>query len=267
VEKILEREHAFFPEVAVADEESNAFRPDRQQRKHAELAAANVVLCPSTFVAASLPAEAVANKQVLTVPFGVEQSWLRRGAVKRDNVFLYTGRISLRKGVHRLLAAWKKLAAHRTHKLLLVGEMALNERFLRDFSGVFEHVPRVARTELPRYYERAQAFLFNTPADGFGNVILEAMACSTPVLASRNSGAPDVIDDGVDGKLFDFGDDERFMATLDWALSHPAELREMGKRAGERAARSTWDRYSKALLAALKPVVEEHVVPATCGAS
>jgi glycosyltransferase involved in cell wall biosynthesis len=253
VQMILAREHKQFPNVAVADEEQDAFLPERLQRKHAELAAADVVLCPSTFVARTLPQALGKQKSCVTVPFGVEQAWLRPGAPQRENMFLYAGRISVRKGAHRLLHAWKKLGAYRTHKLVLIGELALSESFLRDHRDVFEHVPRIAREQLPAYYERAQAFVFNSPADGFGNVILEAMACSTPVLASRNSGAPDVFDDGVDGRLFGFGDDEQFLVTLDWALTHPTELREMGVKAHQRAAANTWERYSERLLSVFAP--------------
>jgi hypothetical protein len=57
----------------------------------------------------------------------------------------------------------------------------------------------------------------------------------------------------VDGRLYDFGDDEQFLSTLDWALTHPTELREMGVRAHRRAAANTWDRYSEGLLSVFAP--------------
>ena len=93
-------------------------------------------------------------------------------------------------------------------------------------------------------YWRAQAFVFNALADGFGHVFAEAMACGTPVLASRNCGAPDFISDGVEGRLFEYGDDDALGAALDWALSNPAKLEEMGVRARERAVEQSWDEFA-----------------------
>src|SRR4051812_3912256 len=79
VQTILAKEHEQFPNVAVMDEARDAFLPERLQRKHAELAAADVVICLSSFVARSLPPTLVERKTCVTIPFGVEQSWLRPG--------------------------------------------------------------------------------------------------------------------------------------------------------------------------------------------
>jgi glycosyltransferase involved in cell wall biosynthesis len=96
------------------------------------------------------------------------------------------------------------------------------------------------------HYARAQALAFNALADGFGMVIMEAMSCGTPVLASRNSGAEMVVTDGHDGRLFSYGDDDALMGVLDWALSHPSELAEMGGCARQKAAEWTWASYRTA---------------------
>ena len=162
----------------------------------------------------------------------------------------------MRKGVHRLLLAWKELKADRTHELRLVGDMFLSAKFLKDFQGMFTHLPRLARDKLDRHYQEASAFVFNPVADGFGHVILEAMRCGTPVIASRNCGAPDTITDGVEGFSVDYGDQKQLATALDWALSHPSELLEMGKAAFERVRKYSWEDYGDRFLNWLRPLLK-----------
>jgi glycosyltransferase involved in cell wall biosynthesis len=51
------------------------------------------------------------------------------------------------------------------------------------------HIPN---SELQKYYAENDIFIFPSRDDGFGMVILEALACGLPVIASKNTGAPDV---------------------------------------------------------------------------
>jgi glycosyltransferase involved in cell wall biosynthesis len=186
------------------------------------------------------------EKKIFVLPLAAEPAWLMAPPAPREPVFLYVGQISLRKGVHRLLIAWKRLKAHRTHRLRLIGSMRLSDSFLKDFSDVYEHVPVVPRDRLAAYYTRAQALLFNALADGFGMVVTEAMSCGTPILASQNAGASMLVTDLHEGRLFPYGDDDALMTALDWALSHPAELAEMGSLARRKAAEWTWPDYRTA---------------------
>src|ERR1044071_4882900 len=155
-----------------------------------------------------------------------------------------------------------ELHAYRTHRLRLVGELRLPARFLAEYRGVFEHVPRLPRQALKREYARAQAFLFNAMADGFGHVLTEAMASGTPVLASRNSGAPDLVVPGEHGWLFEYGDDEALACALDKALGSPALLRRMGQSAQCRALSWTSEQFAVAFLKWIRPLLERTPRPA-----
>ena len=99
----------------------------------------------------------------------------------------------------------------------------------------------LADEQLREHYCEASAFVFNPLADGFGHVFAEAMVCGTAVICSRISGAPDLITDGVEGGLFNYGADEQLASILDWAFSHPRELALMGARARQKALLSGWD--------------------------
>jgi Glycosyltransferase len=160
----------------------------------------------------------------------------------------------MRKGVHRLLLAWRRLHAYRICELRLIGEMFLTETFLKDFRGMYTYIDRLPREQLREHYCEASAFVFNTVADGFGHVILEAMGCGLPVLCSRNSGAPDLVTDGVEGRLFNYGADEQLASILEWALGNPDELALMGLRARQKALVSGWDKFGQHFLPWIKSV-------------
>jgi glycosyltransferase involved in cell wall biosynthesis len=254
VQEIMQQELAEFPNICKAANDPNEFTEQRTTRKEAELDFADHVLCPSTFVRESLMRRRAGTYEV--IPFGINGATALSAEGSRKPMFLYAGNITMRKGVHRLLLAWKELKAHRTHELRLVGDMFLSPKFLHDFQGMFTHVPRLARDELDQHYREAAAFIFNPVADGFGHVILEAMRCGTPVIASRNCGAPDTITNRVEGVLVDYGDQSQLISALDLALSNPAELRVMGRAAAERAGKYTWEDYGERFLNWLRPLLK-----------
>ena len=61
--------------------------------------------------------------------------------------------------------------------------------------------------------------------------VLEAFATGTPVIASRIGSLAEIIEDGVSGLLVTPGDREDLADRLQWASSHPAEMRQMGLNA------------------------------------
>ena len=254
VRELMQRELEEFPDICRAASDPKDFAAERTRRKDAELECADHVLCPSTFVRESLVRYRPGT--YTTIPFAIEHGTAQPHHKPAKPVFLYAGNITMRKGVHRLLLAWKELKADRTHELRLVGDMFLSAKFLKDFQGMFTHLPRLARDKLDRHYREASAFVFNPVADGFGHVILEAMRCGTPVIASRNCGAPDTITDGVEGFSVDYGDQKQLATALDWALSHPSELLEMGKAAFERVRKYSWEDYGDRFLNWLRPLLK-----------
>lgn len=257
VERWLRREMALFPQAFDVGEIDADFAAERVERKSAELSDATHVLCHSSFVAQSLKTAGIAGERITVLRPGIDAVFSPQTAHRRDRVVLYAGTISARKGVHRLIRVWKELRAYKTHRLRLIGEMRLPEAFVAEYRSVFEQVPRLGRSRLVAEYAGAQLFVFNALADGFGHVLAEAMGCGTPVLASRNSGAPDLIADGQEGWLYDFGDDNALAAALDRALSSPQQLQRMGKSARQRALGWTVEDFAGAFLAWITPILEQ----------
>lgn len=76
--------------------------------------------------------------------------------------------------------------------------------------------------------------------EGFPMVLVEAFANGLPVIASRLGALAEIVEDGVTGLHFEPGSPEDLAAKLQWADSHPEELRRMGQN----ARRTYEDRYS-----------------------
>ncbi len=67
--------------------------------------------------------------------------------------------------------------------------------------GWIAYEQRPTQDLIPEIYASCDLWLFPTISEGFGLPLLEAMACGTPVLATPAGAAPDLIEDGVNGRL------------------------------------------------------------------
>jgi glycosyltransferase involved in cell wall biosynthesis len=76
--------------------------------------------------------------------------------------------------------------------------------------------------------------------EAFGVVLLEAMACAKPVIASDLPGVRSVVSDGVDGMLVRPGDASDLAAKVQMLLDNPQQQHEMGER-GRNKVDSTYD--------------------------
>jgi glycosyltransferase involved in cell wall biosynthesis len=248
VRRIMEVEEGQFPGVSTEPPIGDFLTTSRTARKDAELQAAHHILVPSRFVKDSLSDAGICPSRVTVIPFGSESTWIADTPPIQGDTVLHVGNLSLRKGTHRLLRAWKKLGAHRTYRLRLIGSMQLSRTFLSDYAGCYEYLGRRPREELREHYRSACLFVLPAAAEGFAIVIQEALSCGLPIIASQNSGADGFLTHGHDCLLHPFGDDDALCDSLDWMLAHPRERAEMGRRALEKARLWTWLDYRNAFL-------------------
>lgn len=87
--------------------------------------------------------------------------------------------------------------------------------------------------DIARYYSATDIFVAPSLADNLPYTVLEAMACETPVVASRVGGIPEELEDYVTGRLFERGSWQELGAALVGLLENPSQATAMG-RAGRR---------------------------------
>ena len=160
------------------------------------------------------------------------------------NRILFVGGIEERKGLHILIDA---IAAIKQTipaiKLHIVGGIRkasyyndlLNQIVnlgLQD-SIVFKN--HLSNSELMQEYSEAALFVLPSKEESLGVVLLEAMATGTPIVASNIGGIPDIIEDGQNGYLVNYGDSQAMASSIIKLLSDDKLRGEMGAKGKEMA--------------------------------
>ena len=165
--------------------------------------------------------------------------------------FIYAGQSSIRKGIPVLIEAWEK-AQLRDAELLLVGSWQLAADRLKKLPSGVRFVGPVGPESLRELYRESDVFVFPSFFEGFGLVILEAMACGLPVIASDRSAGPDILDDAC-GRVVTAGEVEPLTEWLHWFAANRDLLPQMKKAARTKAESFTWKSYREAVSNAVVP--------------
>jgi glycosyltransferase involved in cell wall biosynthesis len=216
---------------------------------------AKVVLTSSEFSRAELIRHRVAPaERIEVIPCGVGAAFRQdapagRWAERRPFV-LALGRRDPRKNIGAILRAWSLLptGVRSGVRLLLAGsgEGPFASTGRDPLPGGVEAIGRVHEDELPGLYRAAEAFVYVSLYEGFGLPPLEAMACGTPVLASRVASIPEVCGDAA--AYVDPLDPSDIAAGLEAVLTD-AGLRSRLRAAGmARAAAFRWDTAARRTL-------------------
>lgn len=158
---------------------------------------------------------------------GVDTNLFKPMIVERSELFTigFVSRIDKGKGWDIFLDAIYILKQKKFNfKVLLVGSGAQNDIMLKkiyglSLSSIVEYVGAKPHNELPYYFNQMDIFLFPTRlVESLGLVGLEAMACGVPVVGSNIGGLPSYIKDGVNGKLFEAGNIEELVKSIEFFM-------------------------------------------------
>ena len=156
-----------------------------------------------------------------------------------DRYILCVGRLDdPRKNIGLLLDAYALLPqeVRQSTRLVLAGSSGPPAAFWKraDALGLRDRIAYVARPErttLRDLYQRCALFALASDEEGFGMVLLEAMACGVPVVSTRSGGPDGIITDGEDGYLVPLDDATTMAARMENLLQNPAHNTAMGRRA------------------------------------
>ncbi|MCX5706530.1 MAG: glycosyltransferase family 4 protein [Candidatus Omnitrophica bacterium] len=213
------------------------------ERKEIEISLADHIFAASTATKKSLLEAGIEEKRVTIVLYGAPVNYLLP-LPKKDKVFraIFVGQIGLRKGVHYLLLAWEELGLSGA-ELLLIGSNDFPKGWFSRQKKNCRWVGHVPHILLNQYYSQADVFVFPSLVEGFGQVILEAMACGLPVITTPNTAGPDIITEGIDGFIVPIRDVSALKEKIRWCRTHPGELARMGKAARRKAESLDWNLY------------------------
>ncbi len=169
----------------------------------------------------------------------------------REVLFLFVGAGDRRKGLHDLLAAFRRVASPAA-RLLVVGhrdrkETARVDAALRDTGLGARVILRPFAVDPRPYYAAADAFVLPTWFDPFSNATLEALACGLPVVTTSSNGVAELMTAGREGSIVRAGDVDGLRAALSEMLD--TDRRSMAEAARALAERMTWTRHVDAMSA------------------
>ena len=204
-----------------------AVRPSWRQLVSAALQGADAVVVSSDDIRQRVLALGVAPQRLAYVPQGVDCALFRPAAPGRlpgaDGWrLLYLGRLDARKGLSELLAAAALLRqAGRVFRLRLVGGSPVSgtgaefARQARDLglADVVDICGEVPWDQVPAQVAQADVLVLPSHYDSFGIVLIEAMACGVPVVATR-CGGPEQLVPPEAGELVPVGDPPALAAGL-----------------------------------------------------
>jgi glycosyltransferase involved in cell wall biosynthesis len=212
----------------------------------------------------------IAPQKVRMVPNGFDPQRFRMGLASQDvkgkyrlqTYLLFVGNLLPHKNLSTLLQAFAHVAGHMAHQLVIAGKKdpryfpALEAQTQAlGLQGRVLFLDYIPAEELPALYAGAGACILPSLSEGFGLPIIEAMACGTPVVASRTSSIPEVA--GEAALLFDPYDVRDMAQAIEAVLGNAERQESMREQGLVRAAQFSWRRSATAILGILKEAAME----------
>lgn len=217
---------------------------------------ADYIIVPSSFAKRTFIEQGVSADNIFVNPYGVDLSQFKQ-VEKVDDVFrvIYCGKLSIQKGSHYLLEAIHSLNFE-SFELWHIGgidnEMQFYIEKFKSKNIIFKGVQ--PQGELYKYYSQGSVFVLPSIQDGFGMVILQAMACGLPVILSENTGAYDVItQDGEEGFVIPIRNVAAIQEKVTYLYNNKYICKQMGDRAKKKVLQGfAWDNYGDRYVGFLK---------------
>jgi len=165
------------------------------------------------------------------------------GFAGKENLILFSGRMIALKGLNVVIEAFHQIRKEVKAHLVFAGvgktdawKRMLEERDVPQDEYTF--LGTVPYQEMPWLYPLASVFVLPSYSESFPMTILEAMACGVPIVASKVGGIPEMIRDGLDGKLVPPGDPKALADGLVEVLTGQSGANKLASNARDRVVQT-----------------------------
>jgi glycosyltransferase involved in cell wall biosynthesis len=229
------------------------------KRKTEELQLAEVVVCPSQFVARSVPEPARSQKIIVVAPFGSPAAAPQKNHVPAPGHcgklrVLFVGSMGQRKGLGDLFAAMR-LLDRRDVELVVMGSPQSSMEFYRQEFNHFVYEPNRPHAGVLELMRGCHVFCLPSIVEGRALVMQEAMSQGLPLIITPNTGGEDLIVEGSTGFLVPIRRADLIAERIAWFADNRLALAEMSRAAQAKASQFTWEGYGKIIADAIRPMV------------
>lgn len=195
-------------------------------------------LCPSRFLLEKVASFGVPREKLVHLPYLVHADRYVPGRGERERACVYVGRLSREKGIATLIEAMGRMPDNGL-RLWILGEGPirgqLEARAAATCPGRVEFLGFQSGEALHERIRRASFAV--VPSEWYENLpfaVLEPFALGTPVVGARIGGIPEMVEDGITGRLHESGNPDSLRDALLWMSGPDADLSGMGTNARRR---------------------------------
>ncbi|KKI88855.1 glycosyl transferase [Bacillus sp. SA1-12] len=170
--------------------------------------------------------------------------------IKEKFIFSYVGRLAPEKDIETLMTISLQLPDEVKNQVhwLIVGDGPSKEEMVKRAPVNMTFAGYLSGENLAKIYASSDLFIFPSPTETFGNVVLEALAAGTPVIAANSGGVKNIIKHEATGYLCDPKNADQFIQAIIHLLNHHALRLKMGDAARSYALSQTWEQIFDGLI-------------------
>lgn len=171
----------------------------------------------------------VKSSRIVTINNPISPKYIGNGVFSKEKYILFVGRLSEQKAIDYLLYAM--VSVNNDYKLLIIGQGSEYNNLLTLVNKLnLSH--RVSflgeKSDLVYYYRHASLTVLSSRYEGFPNVLVESIACGTPVVSFDCPNGPrEIIIDGVNGFLVKYLDYNDLAVKINYSLSFNFNLNKL----------------------------------------
>jgi len=219
---------------------------------------ADYISIPSTFVKNSFIEKGIPEAKLIVNGYGVSE-YFSVSAIKTQSgkfTILYVGALTIQKGLIYLFKALHELQVpDEDYEVWFIGTLdeemkATVEEWKKPN---WKLLGQVDHYNLSKYIQQCDVSVFPSLQDGYGMVILQLLSCGLPVIASTNTGGPDVITEGQNGFIVPIRSSAHIAEKLKLLYDDPALLASMKRQAAASIDKGNkWSDYGDRYVSFLK---------------
>lgn len=243
--KIYRKDMIISPDYAdkLYRERKNALDNKLLQRAKKEIEYADYYLVASNFTKSSLMNCGVNKDRIYVCPYGVDSSLFKPGDNRNRDILhaVYIGGTKQFKGISYLIEAFFRLN-NKPVDLTIIGINDLPEDLTNQLHNVY-FTGVIMPEEVSNFLLKSDFAIFPSLGDGFGFAVTESLSAGCPVICTHNTGASDLIEDGINGFIIKPHSYEAIIEKVVFMLDNRIELKKMQINARKSVTDLTWDRY------------------------